>query len=135
MQDQIIRAAGGLVWKDTGGEKLLAVVHRPRHNDWSLPKGKLKRGEEWIRAAVREVEEETACRVEPLDYAGTLSYSIDGKPKEVRYWHMKVLEEREFEANDEVDRIIWLPKDYALNLLDYSDERDLAAGDPPRALE
>src|SRR4051794_40544792 len=67
----VIRAAGGLVWRDSPHGKLLAIVHRRRYGDeWSLPKGKLKKHETWLEAARREVQEETACRVQVDGFAG-----------------------------------------------------------------
>ena len=86
----VIQAAGGIIWKKEGGEKKLAVVHRHKHNDWSLPKGKVDSGESWKKTAIREVLEETGCVGKIKKYAGSISYLLDGKPKVVLFWHMDV---------------------------------------------
>jgi 8-oxo-dGTP pyrophosphatase MutT (NUDIX family) len=80
----IIRAAGGLLWR-TGkdGRRRLAVIHRPHREDWSLPKGKLKDGEHWEEAALREVEEETGCKARIASFAGAVHYVPKRTPKVV----------------------------------------------------
>jgi CYTH domain-containing protein/8-oxo-dGTP pyrophosphatase MutT (NUDIX family) len=120
-QDEV-RAAGGLVVRD--GQVLL--VHRPRYDDWSLPKGKLDPGESWEQAARREVHEEAGVRVR-LDRELTPAHYIDnrGRRKTVRYWVMSLEEEPgEFVPNDEVDRLCWATPDDARLTLTY--EHDLA---------
>jgi 8-oxo-dGTP diphosphatase len=104
------------------------VVHRPRYDDWSLPKGKLNRGEREDDAARREVEEETGCRCRLLDELGVRNYEDrHGRPKQVRYWHMELIECAAFTPNDEVDEIRWLPVDAATTLLSYEGDRRLLA--------
>ena len=107
------RAAGGIVVRD--GRVL--VVHRPRYDDWSLPKGKLKLGESWEAAALREVEEETGLRCELGELAGSTTYGL----KEVRYFRMTCSGEPV--AQNEVDEVRWVPLDEAAALLSY--ERDV----------
>ncbi len=118
-----IEAAGGVVEQDG----LIAVVHRPRYDDWSLPKGKLDKNESSERAALREVQEETGLSCQLVEELDPVSY-IDnrGRPKNVRYWRMKVLS-GEFEVNDEVDELRWLAKADALELLSYEHDRELVA--------
>ena len=115
----VVRAAGGLVMRD--GEVLL--VHRPKYDDWSFPKGKCDAGEPDETCALREVAEETGLRCELLDEIGETSY-VDGKgrPKTVRYWRMRPLE-GEFVPHDEVDEIRWETIDGAARLLSWP--RDL----------
>lgn len=100
--------AGGLVWRPSGREPELLVVHRPRHRDWSLPKGKVDDGEDLVTAAVREVLEETGFRCATGDYAGRVVYGPPGDPKPTYYWWMAVVAGA-FRPNEEVDAIRWCP--------------------------
>src|SRR5690606_29563419 len=97
------------------------VVHRPRYDDWSFPKGKCEIGEGHEACAVREVEEETGLRCSPGRELATVSY-VDhrGRPKVVRYWEMAVgVAEGAFVPNDEVDRLEWLDLAAARRRLSY----------------
>lgn len=125
VQKEIIKAAGGLLWRETKRGRELAIVHRPYYDDWVLPKGKLDEGEGWEQAAVREVVEETCCTAELGDYAGCVSYLVNDKPKLVLFWHMSLLEEREFVPDNETDRLRWFTVDEVLEKLDYATERTL----------
>jgi 8-oxo-dGTP pyrophosphatase MutT (NUDIX family) len=120
-----IRAAGGLVVRELDGREQVAIVHRPRYGDWSLPKGKLSKGEGWSEGALREVEEETGMRCE-LGPALTPSRYRDrkGRLKEVRWWRMRPVE-GDFAPGDEVDELRWLEPSAALELLDYEQDREL----------
>ena len=115
----VVRAAGGLVVRD--GKVLL--VHRPKYDDWSFPKGKCDAGEPDEACALREVAEETGLRCELLEEIGVTSY-LDGKgrPKVVRYWRMRALD-GEFVPHDEVDEIRWETPAGAARVLSWS--RDL----------
>jgi len=119
-----IEAAGGVVIRD--GK--VAVVHRDRYDDWSLPKGKLDKGESFEQAALREVLEEPGLQVELGDELEPVSY-VDqkGRPKVVRYWLMEVVG-GEFQANDEVDELRWLAPGDAVELLSYPHDRELVEG-------
>jgi 8-oxo-dGTP diphosphatase len=105
----------------------VALVHRPKYKDWSLPKGKLEPGESHEQAALREVEEETGltCRLErelePVSYTDP-----KGRPKTVRYWEMTV-ESGDFRANREVDEMRWLAIDDAAAKLTHGRDRDVIA--------
>ena len=116
-----VRAAGGVVWRRSpnGGVEVL-LVHRPRYDDWSLPKGKLGPGEADEAGALREVEEETGLRCSLGPELATSHY-VDslGRPKVVRYWAMAP-EGGEFTANREVDECEWLPLDEASDRLTYA---------------
>jgi 8-oxo-dGTP diphosphatase len=118
--DTVVRAAGGVVIRDGERRSEVAVVHRPKYDDWSLPKGKRDPGETDEQCAVREVEEETGLRCTlGRELLPTRYVDRKGRPKVVRYWDMKVVGSRPFEANDEIDELIWLPLDEAVERLTY----------------
>jgi 8-oxo-dGTP diphosphatase len=118
-----VTAAGGVVVRDG----LVALVHRPRYNDWTLPKGKLDNGESFEEAALREVEEETGLRARLLRELPSVSYEVRGRPKVVRYWLMEVESDEGFVANDEVDEVRWVEPAAARALLTYERDRDVLA--------
>jgi 8-oxo-dGTP diphosphatase len=118
-----VRAAGGLVVDDHGR---VAVVHRPRYDDWSLPKGKLESGERWEAAALREVEEECGLRCTLGGELPSDQYTDHkGRPKIVRWWRMTPVENVGFTPDDEVDELRWLPRHEAMALLSYAHDRSL----------
>ena len=122
------RAAGGVVVRDGADGPEVVVVHRPRYDDWSLPKGKLRPGERWRDAALREVREETGMRCElGAELAPARYRDRKGRPKLVRYWLMRALD-GDFEPSDEVDRLRWLGVAEAEQLLDYDHDRELVSG-------
>jgi len=125
MADEQVKAAGGVVWRGSGDSVEIAVVHRPRYDDWSLPKGKLDAGESFEEAALREVEEETGmrCRL-GRELRETHVEDRKGRPKIVRYWAMSDCE-GEFQPNDEVDELRWMPIGDAKQVLSYDFDRDL----------
>lgn len=127
---KLIRAAGGLLWRDSDRGRELLLVHRKRYDDWSLPKGKLEKGEPWEAAAVREVVEETGFEVSLDDFAGIVSYVIGGLPKVVLFWNMELNTrggQRQLDSDGEVDRCEWLTIPDALKRLSYGGERGLLA--------
>ena len=121
----IIQAAGGLVWRETPRGKEIALVHRSKYDDWSLPKGKLERGESWRAGALREVEEEIQCTVSVEKFAGCCCYEVGGVPKVVLFWNMALVQEGDFQPNKEIDQLAWLSFDQAIERLDYECERRL----------
>ncbi len=121
-----VLAAGGVVRRTRDGRTEIAVVHRPRYDDWSLPKGKLDPGEDPAAGALREVEEETGLRCRIGDEAGSVSYVDGGRPKLVRYWLMDP-ESGTFVPGAEVDLLRWLPVDRALPVLSYAHDRAFLA--------
>ncbi|MFI0449433.1 NUDIX domain-containing protein [Actinomadura sp. 6N118] len=123
--DDVIRAAGALLWRDCPEGPEVALIHRPKYDDWSFPKGKLKHGEHILRAAVREVEEETGVVPRLGRRLPTSSYPKDGKTKRVDYWTARAALAGPFEPNDEVDRLEWLPIVDAYERLSYSHDVDL----------
>ncbi|GAA0333166.1 NUDIX hydrolase [Streptomyces blastmyceticus] len=110
MRDEVIRAAGCVLWRHSplDGGLEIALVHRPRYDDWSHPKGKLKRGEDALSGAVREVLEETGMACEVGTPLPTAHYAVAGRPKEVRYWAARATSGT-FAPNREVDALLWLP--------------------------
>ena len=130
MSEPEVAAAGGVVLRERADGPEIAVVHRPRYDDWSLPKGKLEPGEVWSAGALREVEEETGLRCELGPELAPARYrDRKGRDKLVRWWLMRPLE-GEFTANDEVDELRWLAPEAALELLDYDHDRDLVRALP-----
>ncbi|MGX5657184.1 NUDIX hydrolase [Geodermatophilus nigrescens] len=134
----VIAAAGGVVWRPAdGGGIETVVVHRPRYDDWSLPKGKLDAGENALTAAVREVCEETGLQVVAGRRSVRTHYEVAAGPKHVDYWLMRAVGGEEFTPNDEVDELRWLPVDDASRLVTHAHDRavlaDLAREDVPRA--
>ncbi len=111
-----IKAAGGVVWRlatdDDGAKVEVAIIHRPRYDDWSIPKGKLAPGESLIEGALREVHEETGYRVQPGRPLGEVRYLKKSggaaREKVVHYWAMRAVGGK-FSPGQEVDELRWLP--------------------------
>lgn len=126
-----VRAAGGIIWRPAREPDVIEVllVHRPRYDDWTFPKGKLQRGESLLAAAAREVEEETGLSVIIGHRMPSVGYATVDGPKEVTYWVMQpdVMhpEGGDFHPNDEVDEIRWVPLACALDTLSYAHDRRL----------
>ena len=121
-----VAAAGGvLLRRGDDGETHVAVIHRPKYMDWSLPKGKLERGEGWKEAALREVEEETGYRCKPGPELADVSYlDRKGRRKLVRYWLMEPVD-GDFEPHGEVDELRWVTEAEAEEVLTYPHDREL----------
>ena len=132
MSERIVRAGGGVVTRPGPGGVEVLLVHRPRYDDWTFPKGKADEGESDEDCALREVVEETGlrCALE-RELPGTAYRDALGRPKVVRYWLMQVVGGT-FAANHEVDEIRWLPPAEAAALLTYRRDVELlrsVAGD------
>lgn len=128
---RVVKAAGGLVFKETSKGKLrVLVAHRPGYDDWGLPKGKADKGETSEETAIREVYEETGyhCRiVAPMD---TTRHRINAGIKEVAWFAMRPLPDSPgYQKNKEVDEVRWLSRKQAKSLLDYDTDKALV-GDP-----
>jgi 8-oxo-dGTP diphosphatase len=121
---EVIGAAGGVVYRRRpNGKAEYLVVHRPRYDDWSLPKGKLDPGESYEACAEREVMEETGFTVKLREEIGTIAYTTPGNnPKRVRYWLMSQLDGA-FVTNGEVDDVAWLRPRKARAALSYGRDR------------
>ena len=117
-----VRAAGGVVVSDGR----VAIIHRPKYDDWSLPKGKLDPGESWEEAALREVREETGVPCRLLDELPSVAYADNrGRPKTVRYWRMEPAGEAGEIDGSEVDELRWVAPADALALLTHARDRDV----------
>ncbi|GCD43787.1 NUDIX hydrolase [Streptomyces paromomycinus] len=121
-----VRAAGCVLWRRsaTADGLEIALVHRPKYDDWSHPKGKLKRDEDWLAGALREVAEETGWQCRPGARLPSTHYLANGRPKEVRYWAAEATHGG-FTPNIEVDRLRWLPPDQARRVLTQERDRQL----------
>jgi 8-oxo-dGTP diphosphatase len=108
--DGVVRAAGGIVLRGEGAGTEVLLVHRPRYDDWSFPKGKLQTGEDDAEAAAREVLEETGsvCRID-REVGRTRYVDRRGRDKEVVYFRMTPDRDDGFAPNDEVDEVRWVP--------------------------
>lgn len=124
MADAQVRAAGGVIVRAAKKGPKVLLVHRPRYNDWSFPKGKLEPGEKFKHAAEREVLEETgfSCKLHKPSLPSLTYRDRNNRSKEVRYWLMTVLSGT-FEPNDEVDLIAWVRWDKVNDRLTYAKDR------------
>jgi 8-oxo-dGTP diphosphatase len=125
-QDPEVSAAGGVVVRPgEDGKPRVAVIHRPKYMDWSLPKGKLEPGEGWREAALREVEEEIGYRCEIGAELPPVTYlDRNARRKLVRYWLMDPVE-GSFEPHGEVDELRWVTIEEAEAMLTYKHDKDL----------
>ena len=129
---RFVRAAGGVVMRGPSGKPEILVVHRPRYDDWTLPKGKAKPGESDEACALREVEEETGFRCAAEHPAGTSTYvDHQGRDKTVRYWTMRPVGGR-FHPSHEVDELRWVSLSEADGLLTYRHDRGLLRAFTPK---
>jgi 8-oxo-dGTP pyrophosphatase MutT (NUDIX family) len=123
--DNIVRAAGAVL---VDGERV-ALVHRPRYDDWTLPKGKNEPGEDDIAAALREVREETGFHGRIERDLGVVRYTVEKqgivRPKVVRYYVMRAAAAAAFVPNDEVDELRWVTREQAAQLLTYERDREV----------
>lgn len=123
-----IYAAGAVLWRESGVRTdgmpsvEVAVVHRPRYDDWSLPKGKVDPGETEPVTAVREILEETGYACQLGRRLAAVTYPVVEDTKKVQYWAARTLD-GEFIPNDEVDQLLWLPAAEALDRLQYPHDR------------
>ena len=119
-----LAAAGAVLWRNhpDSADLEVAVVHRPRYDDWSLPKGKVDPGETEPLTAVREVAEETGYRAVLGRRLGSICYDVPQGRKRVWYWAARSVD-GDFAPNAEVDRLSWLPVDAAMDRLQYPADR------------
>jgi 8-oxo-dGTP pyrophosphatase MutT (NUDIX family) len=126
VDDEIVRAAGGVASRRRDGRIEVLLVHRPEYDDWSFPKGKSVAGESDEECALREVEEETNLRVTlGAELASTTYASTKGRPKRVRYWLVVPQNPNEARPQNEVDALAWLTPGDAAERLTYPRDREV----------
>jgi 8-oxo-(d)GTP phosphatase len=126
---RVVRAAGGVVWRDAAPEIEISVVGRPRYGDWTLPKGKLEPGEPALVAAVREVREETGVDGVPQVRLPSIQY-LTGEPgveKSVDFWSMRVRADHGREPDHEIAEVRWVRVSDAHSVLTYAHDRGVVA--------
>ena len=122
----LIEAAGGVVLRGPRGDREILLIHRPRQDDWTIPKGKLDEGEDHAEAALREVTEETGWRCAVGPWLPEVRYlDGDARPKRVRFRVMRPLEQDPWAPSDEVDEMRWVPMDRAHHELSYPTDREV----------
>ena len=121
-----IIAAGSVIWRKVNGEVQIALVHRPRYDDWSLPKGKQDPGESTIACAYRETLEETNLKVSFGPYIGDIEYFVADGLKQVFYWSARLADDSpEFHPNDEVDALEWYSISDAVEKVTRDSDREI----------
>ena len=124
LEAPLIQAAGAVLWRKSDNSDLeIAVIHRPRYDDWSLPKGKVESGESHISAGYREIQEETGYESTFGPEIGTVVYKLEGAPKEVRYWAAAATIKTGTPNPQEVDEVLWLAPKKAKEKLTNKDDR------------
>jgi phosphohistidine phosphatase SixA/8-oxo-dGTP pyrophosphatase MutT (NUDIX family) len=122
----VIRAAGALLWREiAAGEIEIALVHRPRYDDWSLPKGKIDEDETALACAYREVFEETGIKARFTRQLGAVEYEDNGAQKRVKYWVAQALGASDFVANEEVDQLRWLKPTDSIELATHQSDKEM----------
>lgn len=122
MASKPIQAAGGIVVRD-GARALVAVVQRSKDDAWVLPRGKLKRDENPVSGARREVIEETGHHVRVHEFLGAITYRAGGRPKVVQFWRMQADAEASHELMADIVAVEWLPLKAAVRRLSYPLEK------------
>jgi 8-oxo-dGTP diphosphatase len=122
MARKAIQAAGGIVVRK-GARALFAVVQRSKDDRWVLPRGKLKRDENPVDGAKREVVEETGHRVDVHEFLGAITYTVRGQPKVVQFWHMQAEAEPSRDVMKDIAAVEWLTLAAAVRRLSFSLEK------------
>jgi phosphohistidine phosphatase SixA/8-oxo-dGTP pyrophosphatase MutT (NUDIX family) len=122
-----ILAAGALLWRHAEGDAIeVALVHRPRYDDWTLPKGKLEDGEHLLACAAREIREETGAIAHFGPLLGEITYDVEGESKTVSYWAARAVEIRQATARvEEIAQVQWLSPSAARAMMTYEHDREI----------
>ena len=123
----IIQAAGAIVWRKNKDKTEVAIIHRPKYDDWSFPKGKLEIGESLISCAHREVLEETNIRTEFGPFLGDIEYLTPDGKKQVSFWAAKAINDNVFNPNSEVDELKWIEVKKVKYLLTLETDKKILA--------
>ena len=122
-----IQAAGAVVWRNNKDKTEVAIIHRPKYNDWSFPKGKLEIGESLIACAHREVFEETNIQTEFGPFLGDIEYLTPDGKKQVSFWAAKAITDKDFSPNSEVDQLKWVEVKKVKELLTLETDKKILA--------
>ena len=122
-----IQAAGAVVWRNNKDKTEVAIIHRPKYNDWSFPKGKLEIGESLIACAHREVFEETNIQTEFGPFLGDIEYLTPDGKKQVSFWAAKAITDKDFSPNSEVDQLKWVEVKKVKELLSLETDKKILA--------
>ena len=121
-----ILAAGAVLWRKNEKKKIeVVIIHRPKYDDWTFPKGKAEIGEPLIACAYREVLEETNIETAFGPYLGEVEYLTNDGKKKVSFWSAKVIKEKEFNSNAEVDQLKWVEVTKVKELLTLDTDRKI----------
>ena len=122
-----IQAAGAVVWRKNKDKTEIAIIHRPKYDDWSFPKGKLEIGETLIACAHREVFEETNIQTEFGPFLGDIEYLTPDGKKQVSFWAAKAITHKDFTPNSEVDQLKWVEVKKVKELLTLETDKKILA--------